>query len=183
MSQWSNWWHSSTQTSSLTHTCISLRSIKFGSCKYCMNKLVALYRSFKKRVKFARLSTILWKVATGRLLSICIGARTCGMMHTGSVSPVQVTKPLLTLLQVAKTHGGSNAANQVAYLWAKSLGEVNVGIWMMTTVCVRRRKCSEATHQVWAPWGCSWLCYWKLVRLPLLWTISLLMLLLIVFIP
>ena len=24
--------------------------------------------------------------------------------------------------QVAKTHGGSNAANQVAYLWAKTLG-------------------------------------------------------------
>ena len=28
----------------------------------------------------------------------------------------------MTLLQVAKTHGGSNAANQVAYLWAKTLG-------------------------------------------------------------
>ena len=25
-------------------------------------------------------------------------------------------------LQIAKSEGGSNAANQVAYLWAKSLG-------------------------------------------------------------
>ena len=29
---------------------------------------------------------------------------------------------LCFFFQVAKTHGGSNAANQVAYLWAKTLG-------------------------------------------------------------
>lgn len=29
---------------------------------------------------------------------------------------------MLINAQVAKTHGGSNAANQVAYLWAKTLG-------------------------------------------------------------
>lgn len=31
----------------------------------------------------------------------------------------------LLYIQVAKSHGGSNAANQVAYLWAKSLGNVD----------------------------------------------------------
>ena len=28
----------------------------------------------------------------------------------------------MNIFQVAKTHGGSSAANQVAYLWAKTLG-------------------------------------------------------------
>ena len=29
---------------------------------------------------------------------------------------------VISQFQVAKSHGGSNAANQVAYLWAKNLG-------------------------------------------------------------
>ena len=29
---------------------------------------------------------------------------------------------IISQFQVAKSHGGSNAANQVAYLWAKNLG-------------------------------------------------------------
>ena len=35
---------------------------------------------------------------------------------------------------MAKSHGGTNAANQVAYLWAKSLGQWN--ILFQDIVCV-----------------------------------------------
>jgi intraflagellar transport protein 172 len=34
----------------------------------------------------------------------------------------------MVLLQVAKANGGSNAANQVAYHWAKSLGELEINV-------------------------------------------------------
>lgn len=102
------------------------------------------------KITFGRLSTILWKEGTGRPPLVCTEIRASGMMHTGCVnqSLILLSTRILFLcslfmftthyvtvctchhmtmsfmnVQVAKANGGSNAANQVAYLWAKSLGE------------------------------------------------------------
>ena len=80
---------------------------------------------------------------------------------------------VISQFQVAKSHGGSNAANQVAYLWAKNLGQDinldppvypldNRGQTLYTATLqpfltiplCRGRECSKVADQVWSPRGC-----------------------------
>ena len=79
-------------------------------------------------------------------------------------------------LQVAKSNGGANSANQVAYLWAKSLGESYScweGRWQTEETLPlppslgRRGECCETADQIWSAGGCSGLCHRQLVSQPL----------------
>lgn len=58
--------------------------------------------------------------------------------------------------RVAKTHGGLNAANQVAYLWAKNLGNYYVFMSCDPSTHPHRWRIScEVVDQIWTTGSCS----------------------------
>ena len=72
-----------------------------------------------------KLNTTIYKEVTGRLVCICIEHTISGMMPTRYTNcMLSFVLCCLVIVQVAKAQGGSNAANQVAYLWAKHLGTI-----------------------------------------------------------